>query len=192
MNKKLTLDQAAELACRFKLPLSRIRTIISIEAPRGGFLPDGRCVILFERHHFFKRSGSVPVSASRPDLSNKVPGGYKGGAEEWQRLLDAMEFHRQGAIESTSFGLGQIMGFNHEAAGFASAEAMMNAFAESEYNQALGMLNFIKASPTLYKALIDGNWPKVAELYNGKNYKINKYDEKLAAASNLFSNQRFV
>lgn len=188
MNKKLTLDQAAELAAKFKLPLSRIRTIVSIEAPSGGFLADGRQVVLFERHHFFKRTGNQ----DHPDISNPKPGGYKGGSAEWQRVLDAIAINRTAALESTSFGLGQIMGFNHAAAGFESAEAMMYSFAESEYNQVVGMLTFIQANPTLYKALVAGEWQTVAKLYNGANYAINQYDIKLAKASEIFSNQRFV
>jgi hypothetical protein len=55
--------------------------VLAVESRNCGFLPDRRPIILFERHHFDKRTGGRH-SAAHPDISNRVAGGYLGlGAE---------------------------------------------------------------------------------------------------------------
>src|SRR5690606_32198759 len=125
-----------------------------------------RVVILFERHKFYMYSGNIPVSKERPDLSNKVPGGYKGGEMEWDRLNDAIKYHEEGALKSASWGLGQIMGFNHKLAGYDTVFDMVEDFKESEYNQVKGMLEFIKRAGIL-PYLRRKDWKSVAKKYNG-------------------------
>ncbi len=180
--KKITINQLSQLSCLFGIELAAIQAFMKVEAPRGGFLPSGRITILFERHIFYKLSGSVPVSATRPDLSNKTPGGYLGGEKEWDRLDAAREFADEAAFLSTSWGLGQIMGFNYKAAGFKSVYDMVAAFDHSEFEQVKGMLNFIAANHQLMYALKKKEWAAVAKLYNGPNYAKNEYDIKLQNA----------
>ncbi|RYZ22947.1 MAG: DUF3380 domain-containing protein [Sphingobacteriales bacterium] len=79
-------------------------------------------------------------------------------------------------------GLGQVMGFNHAKLGFTTVEEMWSAFEKGEYEQVVGMTFFIKNTAGLSDALKAKNWAKVAMLYNGSNYAINKYDIKLANA----------
>jgi hypothetical protein len=44
------------------------------------------------------------------------------------------------------------------------------------------MCRFIAGKPALLAALKTKNWDRVAYYYNGSNYRVNKYDEKLATA----------
>jgi N-acetylmuramidase len=45
-----------------------------VDAPRGGFLKDGRVRIFFERHKFHKFTDGV-FSATHTDISNKADAG---------------------------------------------------------------------------------------------------------------------
>lgn len=184
--KKITINELSQLCCQFGIELAAVQAFLKVEAPRGGFLPSGRITILFERHIFYKLSGNVPVSKTRPDLSNPSPGGYSGGEKEWERLDAAREFADEAAFLSTSWGLGQIMGFNFKAAGFKSVYDMVAAFDHSEYEQVKGMLNFIAANHKLIYALKKKNWPEVAKIYNGPSYAKNNYDTKLQEAYKIY------
>jgi hypothetical protein len=78
-----------------------IRAVLDVESLGGGFLADGRPKILFERHWFYALTPK-PVSKERSDLSWPNPGGYIGGAAEWDRLNDAIAYDRVPALMSAS------------------------------------------------------------------------------------------
>lgn len=163
-----------------------IRAIVEVESAGNGFLPDGRPKILFERHWFWKLT-PLPVSRTRPDLSNSKPGGYLGGTREWDRLSDAIKFDRIAALKSASWGLGQVMGFNYEVVGFSDVEEFVRAMHENEGKQLQAMMNFIKNNPRTYRnrtmltALRNHDWQTFAYVYNGSG-GVGVYDIKLAAA----------
>lgn len=163
-----------------------IRAVVEVESAGHGFLPDGRPKILFERHWFWKLT-PLPVSRTRPDLSNSKPGGYLGGTREWDRLSDAIKFDRIAALKSASWGLAQIMGFNYEIAGFSDVEEFVRAMHDSEGKQLQAMMNFIKNNPATYQnrnmltALRNYDWRTFARIYNGSG-GLGVYDLKLAAA----------
>ncbi len=156
-----------------------IRAIVAVEASGSGFLPDGRPKILFERHWFWQLT-PLPVSHTRPDLSHPRPGGYLGGTREWERLNDAIQFDRIAALKSASWGLGQVMGFNHEIAGYEDVEEFVRAMHHSEGKQLQAMMNFIKHN-NLDRVLRDRDWKAFARSYNGPA-GVGVYDIKLEAA----------
>jgi hypothetical protein len=189
-SKRITEEQLASLASEFGLELALLKAFMKIESRGSGFLKSGKIKLLFERHKFFKYSGSVPVSKTRPDLANPTAGGYaKGitaearGEKEYQRLQDAIAFHEEGAYKSASYGLLQVMGFNHTAAGHPTAKAMYEGFCESEYKQVKGALKFMESNGIL-KHLKLKSFTVAARLYNGSaccsNPRIeDNYDYKL-------------
>ena len=61
---------------------AEIWTLLTVETKGCGYLPDRRPVILFERHIFHKQTGGAHGSPE--------PGGYFGGAKEYDRLEEAM------------------------------------------------------------------------------------------------------
>ena len=160
-------------------------SILRVETKGFGFFADRRPKILFERHIFRGRTGGR-FDGQAPDLSNKVPGGYSSGTAEYTRLKRAMLLDRDAALASVSWGLGQVMGFNAVKIGYASADAMISAFAGDEAAQILGCARFINATPALRDAYLAHRWDRVAFFYNGSNYAINAYDSKLAAAHQDF------
>lgn len=155
-------------------------SVLSVETSGCGYLVDRRPKILFERH-FFHRLTQGRFDRDHPDISAPTAGGYgAGGAHQYQRLAAAVALDRNAALQSTSWGIGQIMGANFAAAGFNSVEEMVTAFQSGEDAQLQGMARFM-AHSGMTKALADGDWATLARQYNGPNYAKYRYDEKLAS-----------
>ena len=154
--------------------------VLAVESKSCGFLPDRRPIILFERHIFHKRTKGR-FAAGNPDVSNPVAGGYVGLAGEYPRLQKALALDRTAALMSASWGAGQVMGFNHAAAGFADVESMVAAMQLSEDAQLLSVAAFLKTN-NLVKFLRSKDWPSLARAYNGPAFAKNKYDVRLAGA----------
>lgn len=170
-------DAANELGCE----VAAIKAVCEVEAPKGGFLSDGRITILFERHKFHKLSHGE-FSKEHPDISNPVAGGYgAAGAHQWDRYEKAAALNEEAAKLSCSWGKFQIMGFNFASAGFESVDDFVDAMGVSEDEQLKAFVRIVKGFG-LANALIKHNWAAFAKGYNGANYAINKYDVKLKAA----------
>lgn len=159
--------------------------LLAVESKSCGFLPDRRPVILFERHIFHKRTGGR-FSAQNPDISNPVAGGYAGLAGEFPRLEKAARLDRTAALMSASWGAGQIMGFNHKAAGFDDVESMVEAMQLSEDAQLASVAAFLKAA-NLVRFLRAQDWASFARAYNGPAFAKNKYDVRLTGAFQLYA-----
>jgi hypothetical protein len=166
--------------------------VLTVESRGFGFLSEGRRPkILFERHIFHKETGGRFASEA-PDLSAKTGGGYIGGAAEYERLGRAIALCRRAglgddpALRSASWGLGQVMGFNSVASGFARPTEMVARMAESEDDQLAGMTRFIR-SEGLDAKLRSRDWTAFAKRYNGPQFFKNQYDIKLRDAFEKFS-----
>lgn len=155
-----------------------IRAVLAVEAAGHGFLRDGRPKILFERHKFHQFTGGKHSSAF-PSISSPTPGGYAGGALEYTRLETAYALAPEAALRATSWGLPQIMGFNHGLAGFESIQAMVEAFKAGEDEQLLAFATFIE-NVGLADELRNLEWKEFARQYNGPAHK--DYDKKLISA----------
>jgi hypothetical protein len=101
-------------------------------------------------------------------------------------LCAAAGLGREPALKAASWGLGQVMGFNHLSAGFASAEAMVTAMVEGEDTQLRAMAHFLEDAG-LAAHLRTRDWRKFAIGYNGPAQWKNKYEVKLAEAFQRFS-----
>jgi hypothetical protein len=161
-----------------------IWSLMAVETSGCGFLPDRRPQILFERHVFHRLTGG---HFDDGDISDPKPGGYgPGGAHQYDRLGRAAALDRPAALQSTSWGLGQIMGENFAAAGFADVEAMVGAMCDSEDAQLKAVVAFLKAKG-LARALRAHDWSSFALGYNGPNFAQNRYDAKLKAEFQKYS-----
>lgn len=160
--------------------------LLTVETRGFGYMPDRRPKILFERHIFHRRTQGR-FDAKAPDVSSPAAGGYQGGTKEYARLQQALALERRAALESASWGLGQIMGFNAARVGYADAEAMVAAFCASEDQQLDAVARFITANPALLAAFQRRDWAKVAFFYNGKAYAERGYDLKLARYHDLYA-----
>lgn len=165
--------------------VAAIKTITRVESSGSGFLPSGRPTILFERHLFYDFTGGKYAN-THPDICAYSPGGYSGGEAEWNRLEKAAKLDRVAAYRSASWGLFQILGDNFRACGFNNVDDYVAAMKRSEGEQLNAFVNFV-ISNQLVQYIVNRNWAKFAEKYNGPNYQINQYDVKLAAAYAEFS-----
>jgi len=179
----LPLDQEgiSEVTDNMGIKAAELWTVLTVETSGCGFLSDRRPKILFERHIFSRETGSR-FDASNPDISDRTPGGYGAdGANQYDRLEQALALDRVAALRSTSWGIGQIMGFNAEIAGYSDVEALVNAMTVSENEQLRAMAGEIIHNG-LHKALSAHDWPAFARGYNGLEYAKNRYDTRLADA----------
>lgn len=168
-------------ATRLGWPVASIKAVCEVEAPRGGFNADGTPVILFERHHFHRHTGGR-WSKSHAHISNATPGGYGKESAQHGRLAEAAALSREAALKSASWGRFQIMGSNYRTCGFETVQKFINAMYRGEVSQLDAFVAFNLADPRLVNAGRTQDWATYARVYNGPNYRINRYDEKLAAA----------
>lgn len=159
-----------------------VHAVLDVETAGGGFDSRGRPAMLFEPHIFDRQlSGSKLTAARDAGLAYPRWGERPYPRDSYPRLVQAMEIDQEAALRSASWGLGQIMGFNAGAAGYASAEDMVNDFLDDEERHLEAMIRFI-ATNGLDDELRRHDWAGFARGYNGAGYRKNRYDEKLAAA----------
>lgn len=163
-----------------------VQAVIDVESPEGAFLEPNLPPILFEAHQFSKRTHRK-YDESYPDISS--PHGdrslYKGGIAEYARLHKASKLDHVAALESTSWGKFQIMGFNHKRCGYDNVFDFVDAMKRSEEEQDRAFIRFIMSDTVLKEALRSKDWDTFARRYNGPGYKQNKYDTRIAKAYRL-------
>jgi hypothetical protein len=175
-SRPLSSNGMAAVATSLSVNVQELWTVVNVETSGCGFLPDRRPQILYERHIFHR------LTRGRFDdgnLSDPSAGGYgAGGAHQYDRLTAAMELDRVAALQSASWGLGQVMGENFAAAGFANVDDMVQAMSDSEDTQLAAVAGFIVAN-RLDRALATHDWASFARGYNGPAFAVNHYDVRL-------------
>jgi N-acetylmuramidase len=180
----LSSNGLAAVASSLGVYAPEIWTVLAVETSGCGYLPDRRPQILFERHIFHRLTGGQYDDG---DISDPTPGGYgPTGANQFDRLARAIAKDRAAALQSASWGIGQIMGTNFAAAGFPNVEAMVAAMSESEDGQLAAVGAFL-ASTGLGAPLRAHDWASFARGYNGPNYTINRYDIRLNSEFQKYS-----
>lgn len=174
--KYLDTVQKTELARKFAIELAALNTIVEIESSGAGFDPKtGEIKIQFEPYWFQKYT------------QQRIANGVENQPAEWKAYRQAEAIDKEAAIKATSWGLGQIMGFNFKTAGYATPEKMVDDFKISEAKQLEGMLTFIRNNPPMYRALQKRDWETFARLYNGPQYKKFNYHTKLKTTYEKYS-----
>lgn len=169
--------------------VAAIKAVSEVESGVDGFLEKGVPKILFERHWMYRKLDeydlSTALTLAEKHLShivNKTPGGYVGGWGEHTRFNEAYGLNHESAIESTSWGRFQIMGFHYDHLGYSSAEEFRIEMSKSENTQLKAFVKFIKEDNRLWSAIRKKDWKNFAHAYNGPNYAINSYDKKMSDA----------
>lgn len=187
--KTLTNEQIKDLANKHGIEYAGLKAVVEVEASGKGFIGDVP-KILYEPHIMYRLLTKKNYITIRNNLMKAHPnlcyprwGTYRYGAESIQhrRLEIASQFNRDTALESCSWGLGQVMGFHWKSLGYESLQAFINDMYESEAKQLEAMIRFIKVNGLLL-ALKNKDWIKFARGYNGSGYAKNKYHIKLANA----------
>jgi len=186
--KRLTDADIQEAATMLMVTPAKIRAVLEVESRGQGFGPDGRPIILFEPHVFSRltahRFDATHGGVSYPKWGQKPY--KKTQAERYDQLIYAMNLDREAALKSASWGLFQIMGFNHSVCGFTTVAEFVDSMCEGEREHLLAFVAFV-VSNKLDDELRDGRWAEFAERYNGPAYATHGYHTKLAAAHEKWS-----
>ena len=142
-------------------------------------------LIRFECHYFDRRLSEEQRGAARgagisSPIAGKVPN-PRGQEERWNLLGRAAAFSRPAALESVSWGIGQIMGAHWKALGFGSVEEMVELARSGAAGQIRLLILFLEKNG-LIPLLNARDWAAFARRYNGPAYRRYAYDTKLAAA----------
>ena len=162
-----------------------LQAVALVEAGSEGFDAKGRSRVLPEPHYFFRL-----LPPAKRDIAVKQGLAYPTWGEQpydktqdlrYARLERMAAIDLEIALDSCSWGLGQIMGANAETCGYKSATDMVTAFLTGEGAQLDGMAGFILGNG-LADELRRKDWAGFAKGYNGPGYAKNQYDAKLARA----------
>jgi hypothetical protein len=186
---ELTSEDYEAAAKRLGCDVAAIRAVSDVESgPSGAFYEPGEPTFLFEPHIFSKYT-QRKYDRTHPALSYPSwrPGGYPKTVAQRKAQRDAAAaLDRDAAWKATSWGRFQICGFNHDACGFPTVEAFVQAHEQSEQAQLDAFVTFLKRQG-LDAPLRRHEWALFARKYNGPGYARNKYDTKLARAYARYS-----
>lgn len=184
MNEKVSEQTWTELAASLGVEAPALKAVAEVESAGSGFLPNSsRPKVLFEGHVFHRLTGGV-FASDYPNLSyakwdrSKYSGSLAG---EWERLNGASQLNRPAALQSASWGMFQIMGFNYAYCGCADVEAFV-ALQHAGVDQQVECFARFIARPPFLPALKKKDWEKFAAAYNGPGHAKNNYVEKLEKA----------
>ena len=177
---RLSVHDYSTAASEMGIEAAAIHAVATVEAGgRTGFDHLGRPKILFEGHLFRKFTGGQ-YDLKYPWLSKGFPKSADYYSwDQYSRLYEAMDLDVHAALESASWGLFQVMGFNHN--GWPSVLPFVDAMYQSEYMHLKAFASFCKDNH-LIKLINDHDWAGFASRYNGTGYAKNHYDTKMAAA----------
>ncbi len=146
--------------------------VLSVESGMWGFDRERNIKLRFEKGKFKEF-----VSKQEYEEFEKLSQGKQKNRDLFEI---AKSINKMQAYKATSFGIAQIMGFNHEIIGYKSVEDMVNDFMQGEDAQVRGFIKFLEKSGA-GKHLIDKNWQNFAKIYNGPDYKKHDYDKRVEA-----------
>ena len=159
---------AAELSATLEalnVDAASVWAMLQVESGKAGFLPDRRPQILFERAVFHARTKGI-YDETHPGISASTWGGYSGGATEYARLAEAYALAPDDALQSASWGIAQVMGFNYPSAGYSSVEDYVRDACASENAQLQAFQSFLQHTG-IAMSLQAHDWVSVARKYNG-------------------------
>lgn len=198
MKDKLTNEMIKDLANRLGIEPALLKAVQIVEAAgRDGFLSDGRPQILFEGHIMYREFHKKFPDRDLDYLCKRFSmvfypkwdkSKYFGGLGEYKRLELAKEIDEECALKATSWGMFQIMGFNHNLCGCKDVFDFVHKMSESHEKQLELMYYFMNNSGCL-KELKEKDWAGFAKKYNGPGYAQNAYDQKLRNAYENFKNK---
>ncbi len=163
MNNNL-LQIIKEVAREFDFDWRLAAAFVEVESGSKGFDDrTGKLLIQFEPVWFRKKAPYAPSGAwsvNKVDVQRK----------EWEAFNNAFRIDPVAAMESTSIGLGQIMGLHWERLKYDSVGQMWDAAKKGLHQQVQQLFMFLVTDRRLLAALQARNWHLVATLYNGSRY----------------------
>ena len=142
-------------------------------------------LIRFEGHYFYRLLGrqkrNRAVAAGLAHYKAGKVRNPRGQSARWKLLKRACSIDRDAALQSTSWGVGQVMGAHWRWLDYASVDAFVCDARRGLEGQVEIMLRFIEKAG-LADELHNRNWRGFARGYNGPAYGRHGYDRKLEKA----------
>lgn len=185
-------EMLAALAREHDLEPALVMAIIAVESGGRIFaVVDGHeePLIRFEGHYFYrllgheKRNRAVVAGLAHQRAGRVANPSSQAG--RWKMLRRAQGIDRPAALQSTSWGVGQVMGAHWQWLGYASIDHMVGRARQGLDGQAELMLRFIERAG-LIAPLQRRDWRGFARVYNGPAFARHGYDRKLARAHDHF------
>lgn len=164
----ITLDKCKEIIAKAESAIEPAMLLAFIKVESGGIGFDSKTkklLIQFEPVWFKKLTQYNPSgewSVNKVDVQSK----------EWLAFNDAFKLNPDKAMESTSIGLPQIMGFHWKRLGYSSVGAMWDDFKKGEDNQVLALVKFLETDTKLRKAILTKDFVNIANIYNGPDWHL--------------------
>jgi hypothetical protein len=162
----MTIDYQAA-ADRLGVEVAAVKAIAEVESSGRGFR-DGLPIIRLEAHWFGKLT-NYKYSADYPHISCRAwtPSlAARNQGEAWVQFDEAASLDEGAAIQATSWGAFQIMGFHWRALSYESPRAMREAMG-TDAGQLDAFVRFVEADAVLVDALRRHDWHAFAARYNG-------------------------
>lgn len=196
--KKLEDKDIREAAIELECEPGLVYAIARQESSHSSFIEiDGEKIpsILYERHHFRKLARDESLRVSYSDIygspyrrAKKLKDGTYIDARtleqiqlidaygplgkfQYERLIRAYRLNEDAALQASSWGKFQIMGFNYKAAGYETVKDFTRAMSKGDSEHIKAFLKFARKNPVLLKGLRTKNFETIAQGHNGKNWK---------------------
>jgi hypothetical protein len=162
---KIIIPLIKTIAALFSLDWAAVAAFISVETGGLGFdSKTGKIIIQFEPAWFKKKALYAPSglwSLNKVDVQS----------EEWDAFNNAFSENPNAAMESTSIGLGQIMGFHYARLGYKTVGEMWDDAKKGLDRQIWQICKFIATDVKLQSCIKSLDFDGVATIYNGSGYK---------------------
>lgn len=179
------------LAKSLGVEVAALKALVYVEAKHANKVPKGKIPARYERHVMYsclKKKG-IRVSGRPSDLVHRLRDRRKH-TDDYPYIARAIKINKECAHRATSWSVYQIMGYNFSYTKWKSATAMAKAMHDDPKAKDVALVGFLKhhAKGKALKAFKKKRWTKFARLYNGDNFKENRYHIKIAKAYAKFSN----
>lgn len=197
------------LADLLSIPVDVVVGVLIAESGGAAFGADGRMIIRFENHIFWRYWGQANAAVFdrhftfdrssaarawrghqwRPDADSAWVDFHGNQALEWNVFTFARSLDDTAALLSISMGAPQIMGFNFKRLGYESVQQMFTRFSNSAHAQIVGIFDFVKgaaATSTAIQALQRRDYITFAGIYNGSGNET-IYADRIRRFASVFS-----
>lgn len=166
--------------------------VLAAESNGQPFDSNGRLIIRFENHIFYTYWGKKHEEQFRqhftfaseeiwkehqwrPDPAGTWQPVHRDQDSEWRVFQFARTLDESAALYAISMGAPQIMGFNHTTIGYATVQAMFDAFCRDVRAQLTSLFRFMEVNG-LVNAVRNGDFLTFAKVYNGSG-QAQRYQE---------------
>ncbi len=173
--RRASADDFIVAAATIGCSVAALQAVWHVEASGKPFRADGSLERRFEPHKLLRPEGTYRTSAALSFAAREA------------KFAAAFARYPDDAMQATSWGGPQIMGFNHRDAGFDSVREMVEEMAADEGAQIRAFVRLIRVWG-LDAALRSHDWRTFAARYNG-NANVAEYAARIESAYQRISGQ---